>query len=1062
MIGDSVAESPTVKPASGSPPTAALPDPGLEPLAFGLARKWWLALIVVVGCALTEMAFSGVLFATPVLIQAIETDAYRYGWALGPYLVLLIVFAVYATKLQQRFGSRVVFIAGMLCLGGGALVAAGAQSLPQLVLARLLMSGKGMALAVALTQLWLAFPLRKGLALSFYGCSLYGGMALGIGLGAFVAFDPSWRVAYLVCGVGGLLAAWAGWRVLIPDRPAGPVATGGAAIGWDLPGLLLLAISIAAATFLSLWGQYYGWFSSPGVLIGTAIMLLTAALFIWREMVAADPIVSLSFMPFRTLVLTLGVLGVYGAALVGLFETLPTYFLLRGYQGPDVGALMLPCGIVFCLFVLAGGAFTTRRWTVHVLRAGMLIFTIGVLLLLRLDLYTSRWWIGAVLMFWAAGAGLVLPTALVLTFAEQTPEWVQRLASIKVALRFLALIFGSNAVAMIAQRGADANFDRLRQEIAYGRPVVFQVQRQVELHATSLGQQASSAERQASVLIARWVRQNADWLGYRDGILYLAALSGSGLLLTLLIRSRREPTIFDSDEALPGPATVLREHLWFVPHVRSLAGPMLPLGGLSALIAMGAAQGCAQTPPYARPPVAIGAQWRTDPSPTPSGATIADLAWWQLFQDEALRSLVAEALEENRDLALAAARIAEARAALRRSGARQLPQAAAGASVEPRRYSENSPLSPPGGPGWTFYDAAIEVSYELDFWGRIQAGTDAARAELLASEEALRTVTIALVADVAATYFELRSVDRALAIVIAAAADRAESLRIVRERERHGVASELEVAQAEAEHEGTAAEAPEYERRVSETEDRLSVLLGRDSGPIARGLAIGAQPVPPALPAGVPSDLLLRRPDIRAAEQSLIASNFRIGEARAAFYPRVILFGAGGIETVDASEILDASSLFGRIGPAIGVPLFTGGRLEGELDAATARQEQAVAIYQQSVLEALREVNESLVSFQKSGERLDRMERQVAAAGRALEAAGRRYLHGLSSYLDVLDAQRVLLAAQLDEVSTRRERLTAVVRLYKSLGGGWSREGIPEAEEVLGSRAQARRTAGAG
>jgi len=1016
----------------------------------------------VVGCALTEIAFSGVIFATPALIQEIETDAYRYGWALGPYLVLLIVIAVYATRLQQQFGSRLVFVAGLLFLGSGALLAARAESLGDLVVARLLMSGKGMALAVALTQLWLAFPLRKGLALSFYGCSLYGGMAIGAGLGAFVAYDPSWRVAYMVCGTGGVIAAWVGWKVLIPDRPAARPE-----LGWDVPGLLLLTICIAAGTFLSLWGQYYGWFSSPGVLVAVILTLVTAVLFIWREAVTPDPMVSLRFIPFRTLLLTLGVLGAYGAVLVGVIETIPTYFQLRGYQGPDVGALLLPCGIVFCVFVLAGGAFSSRRWTVHVLRTGLLLFTIGVLLLLRLDLYTSRWWTGSVLILWAAGAGLTLPTALVLTFAQQTPEWVQRLASIKVALRFLALIFGSNAVAMIAQRGADANFDRLRQEIAYGRPVVFQVHRQLAQHAVSVGQQVHAAETQASVVVAGWVRKNAAWLGYRDGILYLALLSGCGLFMSLLIRVRREPTIFDSDEALPDPAMVLREHLWFVPHMRGLAGSVLQpgavvgtlggaLGALSVLGGLGSVPGCAQTPTYVRPALPMGEQWRTEMSPTPSGATLADLAWWQLFQDEALRALVAEALEANRDLALAAARIAESRAALRRSGSRQLPQAAAGASIEPRRYSENSPLTPPGGPGWTFYDAAIEVSYEIDFWGRIQAGTDAARAELLASEEALRTVTIALVADVAARYFEPRSLDRALTIVVAAAEDRAESLRIVRQREHHGVASELEVAQAETEYEGTATLVPEYRGRISETEDRLSVLLGRDSGSIRRGLSIGAQPVPPTLPAGIPSDLLLRRPDIRAAEQLLIASNFRIGEARAAFYPRVILFGAGGIESVHASEVLNASSLFGRIGPAIAVPLFTGGRLEGELDAATARQEQAVAIYQQSVLEALREVNAALVRFQTSEERLVGREREVAAAERALDAAGRRYLHGLSSYLDVLDSQRVLLDAQLDEVQTRRERLNAVVSLYKALGGGWSRDGLPEAYELVGEHAARR------
>lgn len=1023
-------------------------DPGNQPWLLGIARKWWVAGVAVIGCALTEMAFSGVLFGTPALVQALGTDVYRYGWALLPYLVLLIVIAIFATRLQMQFGARVLFVLGMLLLGTGALVAAGATSLEQLIVARVIMSGKGLALAVALTQLWLVFPRRKGLALALYGCALYGGMALGVGAGAFVAYNPTWRVAYLVCGGGGLLVAWAAWRAMIPDRPATPPR-----MGWDVTGLVLLIICLAAGTMLSLWGQYYGWLSSPLMLVAIGVTVVSAALFVWRESVARDPLVSLGFTPFKTLVLTLGVLGLFGAMLVGLLETLPGFFMLRGYQGADVGWILLPCGIVFCLMVILGGSFTTRRWTVQVLRTGLLLSTIAlVLLVLHLDLYASRAWFRWVLILWAAGAGLVLPTALVLTFAGQSPEWVQRLASIKVALRFLALIFGSNAVAVIAARGTQANFDLLRQEIDRGRPVVWQVERRLQVHATGLGAHPAEAAAQSKMIVARWVRANADWLGYRDGLIYLVLLNGGALAFALCLSSKPEATILDSDEAMPSPTALLRQRL-FVPGVRVLAVGAAPLALLCG------APGCSMTPPYEIPEIPMTETWRTPAPITPSGATIADLAWWQLFEDPALRALVATALERNRDIAIAAARIAESRASLRSSASRQAPTVNAFGSVVPRRFSENSPLTPDGGPGWTFYGMGLDLSYEVDLWGRIEASTGAARAELLASEEAYRFVTIALVADVGQEYFRLRQLDAALAIVIAATEDRGEALRIVRERERHGVASELDVAQAEAEYEGTAADVPQYQRLVAESEERMGVLLGGAAGPLARGLDLAAQPVPPALPAGVPADVLLRRPDVRAAEQSLRASNFRIGEARADFYPRLVIFGAGGLESVEASDILDSSSLFGLIGPAVSVPLFTGGRLEGALDAATARQQQAVALYQRTVLESLREVNDALVAFAKSGERLTRQGREVDAARRALEAAKRRYLHGLSSYLEVLDAQRVLLAAELERNGTTLERLNAVVRLYRALGGGWGSEGLPEAGELLGEGRDSSRTA---
>jgi len=459
------------------------------------------------------------------------------------------------------------------------------------------------------------------------------------------------------------------------------------------------------------------------------------------------------------------------------------------------------------------------------------------------------------------------------------------------------------------------------------------------------------------------------------------------------------------------------------------------------VVIAGALAGCASVgPDYKRPAIATTPQWHT---PSEGAGSVADLEWWQLFQDPVLRGLIETALEENKDLRLAVARVAEARAQLAVTRAAQFPQVDGQGSYTNQRFSQKSfPFAAIGSfPGASvpqdFYRTSVDLTFELDLWGRLRRGTEAARGDLLASAENARTVLTTLISDVAQSYFDLLELDREADVDRRTLASRQASLELVRRRFEEGLTNELDVRRAEQELATAAVAVPGVERRIAETGNRLSVLLGRNPGPIPRGGVLDAQTAPPQVPAGLPSMLLERRPDIRQAEQQLISANAHIGEAKAAFFPRISLTGMFGVESASLSELFTGPSRAWQVGPTITLPIFHAGQLLGNLHAAEARQQQALIQYQQTIQQAFREVEDALVFRAKASEIRTQQAVRVQAAQRAVDIANLRYTNGLGTYLDVLDAQRQLFTAEIDLAGITRDQLTAVVQVYKALGGGW-------------------------
>jgi multidrug efflux system outer membrane protein len=340
-------------------------------------------------------------------------------------------------------------------------------------------------------------------------------------------------------------------------------------------------------------------------------------------------------------------------------------------------------------------------------------------------------------------------------------------------------------------------------------------------------------------------------------------------------------------------------------------------------------------------------------------------------------------------------------------------------------------------PDMDVYRTNLDLSFEIDLWGRLRRATEAARAELLASEEAQHTVTMTLVSDVAQAYFELLELDREAEIDRRTLESRRNSLSLVSYRYDGGLASELDVKRAEEELAATAAAVPDVERQIAQAENRLSILLGKNPGQIARGASLDNQVMPPEVPAGLPSALLERRPDVLGAEQQLVAANARIGAAKAEFFPQISLTGAFGTESVSLSDFFTGPSRAWQAGPTVALPIFHGGRLSANLHATEARDQQAVIRYRQSIQQAFKEVEDALIFHSKARQIHIERERRVSAARQALALADLRYANGISSYLDVLDTQRQLFSAETDLAQISRDQLISVVQLYKALGGGW-------------------------
>jgi multidrug efflux system outer membrane protein len=470
---------------------------------------------------------------------------------------------------------------------------------------------------------------------------------------------------------------------------------------------------------------------------------------------------------------------------------------------------------------------------------------------------------------------------------------------------------------------------------------------------------------------------------------------------------------------------------------------------MRALLALGllalAVAGCTVGPDYKRPGSTAPAEFRGLGPDNPVGpASLAELPWWEVFGDPVLQELIREAVRENYDLRVAAARIIDARAQVTVARSFQLPELRGSGSAPYTRVEGELAF---GQFRETFAPSAgLDLTYEVDFWGRFRRSTEAARAELLASEAARRFVLTTLVADVATAYFNLRDLDLELEISRRTLASRIDSLRLVRQREQGGVAALIDVRQAEILVAQAAETVPDTERLIAQTENALAVLLGRNPDAVPRGRPLVQQITLPILPTGFPSALLERRPDIVVAEAQLAAATARIGVAKSEYFPRVFLTGSAGAGGIWVNGNWAGPQGLFAVGPSFTVPIFNWGRVGAGVDSAEARAQAALDQYRQTVIQAFRDVSDSLVEHQKRREFRIQQEALVVAARDAARLATIRYQGGVSSYLEVLDSERQLFDAELLEVRTYRDELLAVVRLYRALGGGWQ-----EAEPAGGS-----------
>lgn len=461
-------------------------------------------------------------------------------------------------------------------------------------------------------------------------------------------------------------------------------------------------------------------------------------------------------------------------------------------------------------------------------------------------------------------------------------------------------------------------------------------------------------------------------------------------------------------------------------------------GVAAAWVASGAiallAGGCTVGPEYERPEVVSPDSFRT-----PAGDAIdaVDVAWWSGYEDEVLDALIEEALASNPDLRVAVARVAEfsARIGITRSAA--FPQVSYNGDGGRSQGSRETDTYVPGSSRIIdFYEANLSVGWELDVFGRVRSATDAAIADTLAAEEGRRGVVLTLVTSVATSYITLLSLDEQLAIAERVLESRRETARLFQLRYDKGIISQLELSQIRSELESAAATIPVLQRDIARVENALSVLLGRPPGDIERGAVLTglSQPV---VPAGLPSDLLRRRPDLRGAEQSMIAANERVGVAVASFYPSFNLTASLGVASGDLDDLFDSSASTYSLAAGIAGPLFTSGFLENQLAVAEAQELQAIEAYRGAVLTALREADDALITRTTSVDEFDALTRQVEELSRYAVLAQERYDNGFVAYIEVLDAERTLFDAELQKTQRQAALLASYIGIYKAFGGGW-------------------------
>jgi len=464
---------------------------------------------------------------------------------------------------------------------------------------------------------------------------------------------------------------------------------------------------------------------------------------------------------------------------------------------------------------------------------------------------------------------------------------------------------------------------------------------------------------------------------------------------------------------------------------------------IAVTVAAGLLAGCTVGPNYVRPNIPAPPAFRApEPLPQPQAASLADLKWFEVFKDERLQELIRTALEQNYDLRDAVARVEESRANLGITRSNQYPQVSAGGDVDIQRLSRDgqTPLPatflPNQNRNWG--QASLNLlSFEVDLWGRLRRATEAARANLLNAEENRKAVVTTLVSDVAGNYFSLLQYDYEIEISQATLQSRQESLELVKDRQGGGVATLLDLRQAEELVDSAAQSIPGLQQQDEQTENQISLLLGKNPDAVVRGRKFMEQEIPPEVPAGLPSSLLDRRPDIRAAEQALIAANANIGVAKAAYFPVLSLSGFLGGQSTQLSSLFSGPHSAWSFVPQVTQPIFTAGRLKSNVRLAEAERDSALVQYQKTIQTAFGDVSNALIAHQRTRESRQDQEKLVATLEDRKRLAYLRYRGGVDTQLNALDADRDLFQAQLALAQIRLSELLSVVQLYKALGGGW-------------------------
>jgi len=453
--------------------------------------------------------------------------------------------------------------------------------------------------------------------------------------------------------------------------------------------------------------------------------------------------------------------------------------------------------------------------------------------------------------------------------------------------------------------------------------------------------------------------------------------------------------------------------------------------------------GCTVGPNYKRPQVAVPAAFRApEPLPEQQAASLADLKWFEVFHDEKLQGLIELALRQNWDLRDAVTRVEEARANLGITRADQFPQANATGNLQVTRLSRNGQLPLPASfvpnqdRNWGESGLSL-LSFELDLLGRLRRATEAARANLLSADENRKAVISTLVSNVASDYFQLLELDYQLQVSQETLKTRQESLRLVQERQGGGVATLLDLRQAQELVASAAQNIPAVQQQIEQMENQISLLLGQNPGPVTRGRPFLEQEVLPDVPLGLPSALLERRPDVRAAEQALVAANANIGVAKAAYFPQISLSGFLGGQSSQLANLFSGANRAWTFTPQISQPIFAAGRIKNGVRLAQAERGQAEVAYEKSIQTAFREVSDALIAHQRTHESRLEQEKLVNATADRKRLAYLRYQGGVDTQLNALDADRDLFNAELALAQIRYNELLSVVQLYKALGGGW-------------------------